>query len=109
MKTLHTSIAALALLAFVSGSAFAEGSRITNSTLNNSSQNQRVTTTARDGGEAYTGAIVVKDKSVVSNSTITNSANNNDSTTSATGTGGGFLGVGSKNSQAYTGSIVIKD
>ena len=106
MKTLYTSVAALALMAVVSGSAFAEGSRITNSTLNNSSNNQNATTRAKGGflgsAEASTGSIIVKGGSRVSNSTLNNSSNNRNATTSAEG---GFLG----SAKAHTGSIVVSD
>ena len=66
MKTLYTSVAALALMAIVSGSAFAEGSRIEGSTLNNSSNNSNSTTLAQGGfaggsAKAHTGSIVVSD------------------------------------------------
>jgi hypothetical protein len=106
MKTSHTSVAALILMAVITGSAFAEGSRITNSTLNNSSNNQNATTRAKGGflgsAEAATGSIIVKGGSRVTNSTINNSSNNRNATTTAEG---GFLG----SAKAYTGSIVISD
>jgi hypothetical protein len=92
-------------MAIVSGSAFAEGSRISNSTLTNSANNQGATTRATGGfgggGQANTGSIVVQDGSRVSNSTLNNSANNRNSTTTAEG--------GMSGGKANTGSIVIKD
>ena len=104
MKTFTTSLAAVALFALVSGAALAEGSRISNSTLTNSANNQGATTRATggiSGGEANTGSIVVEDGSRVSNSTINNSANNRNTTTTAEG--------GLSGGKANTGSIVIKD
>lgn len=106
MKTLHTSIAVLALMTVVTASAFAEGSRITNSTITNSSQNQNATTRAKGGflgsAEADTGSVVVKGGSRVTNSTINNSSNNRNATTSAEG---GFLG----GAKASTGSVKVSD
>jgi hypothetical protein len=106
MKTSYTSVAAFILMAVVTGSAFAEGSRITNSTLNNSSDNRNATTRAKGGflgsAEATTGSIVVKGGSRVTNSTINNSSNNRNATTTAEG---GFLG----SAKAHTGSVVVSD
>jgi uncharacterized protein with FMN-binding domain len=107
MKTSYTSVAALALMAIVSGSAFAEGSTIDNSSLTNSSQNQNASTLAKGGfigsADASTGSIIVKGGSSVTNgSTLNNSSNNSGSTTEAKG---GFIGSAS----ADTGSIKVSD
>jgi hypothetical protein len=106
MKTSYTSVAAFVLMTVVAGSAFAEGSRITNSTINNSSNNQNATTRAKGGflggAEASTGSVIVKGGSRVTNSTIRNSSNNRNATTTAEG---GFLG----GAKADTGSVKVSD
>jgi hypothetical protein len=105
MKTLFTSLAVVVLVAS-SSAAFAEGSKIERSTIENSANNSRATTRAQGGflgaAEASTGSVIVKGGSSVKNSTIKNSSNNANSTTSATG---GFLGKAT----AHTGSVVVSD
>ncbi|NOT84092.1 MAG: hypothetical protein HOP02_04760 [Methylococcaceae bacterium] len=104
MKTLHTSIAAVALFATLSGVAFAAGSTVQNSTISNSSRNQNVTNTANAGfigdATANVGSNQIKG-STVQNSTISNSSRNQNVTNTANG---GFIG----DAKANVGSVVIE-
>ncbi|MEQ1638496.1 MAG: hypothetical protein ABL903_17640 [Methylococcales bacterium] len=98
MKTLYTAVAAAALMAVLSGSAFAAGSEIEDSTINNSSQNQNARTTASGrNAKASTGSIKIEG-SEVEDSKILNSSKNQGARTTASG----------RNSEADTGSVVIK-
>lgn len=96
MKTLTT--AAVVLFALISGSAFAEGSKIEKSTLINASSNKNVLNAAiGKGASANTGSISIKG-SEVSKSTIINASSNKNVLNAAIGEG----------ASANTGSIDIK-
>lgn len=96
MKTL--SFAVVALVAFVSTSAFAEGSKIEKSTLINASSNKNVLNAAiGKNASANTGSISIKG-SEVSKSTIINASSNKNVLNAAIGEG----------SSANTGSVDIK-
>ena len=92
------SIAVLALMATVTGSAYAEGSKIEKSTLINASKNTLTNTQAiGKNSSANTGSISVKG-SKVEKSTVINASKNTLTNTQAIG----------KNSSANTGSVDIK-
>jgi hypothetical protein len=98
MKTSYLSVATFVLITAVSGSVFADGSRIKDSTIDNWSNNKKATTTASGGHSvARTGSITIEG-SKVKNSDIYNSANNKKSTTTASG----------DYSEATTGSVDLR-
>ncbi|MGR9044734.1 MAG: hypothetical protein ACU83N_05525 [Gammaproteobacteria bacterium] len=98
MKTTKMSVAALALMAVVTGTAQAEGSKIEKSTLINASKNTLTNTQAiGKDSSANTGSISVKG-SKVEKSTVINASKNTLTNTQAIG----------KNSSANTGSVDIK-
>ena len=89
---------AAVMMALVSGSAFAEGSKITKSTLINASKNTLTNTQAiGKNSSANTGSISVKG-SKVTKSTLINASKNTLTNTQAIG----------KNSVANTGSMDIR-
>lgn len=91
-------MAAAVVMAVVSGSALAEGSKIKGSTLDNWTNNKKATTTASgDHSVARTGSITV-DGSKVKNSFIYNSSNNKKVTTTASG----------DYSESTTGSVDVR-
>lgn len=98
MKTLFSSLATLTLLAAVSTSALAEGSKIEKSTLINASKNTLTNTQAiGQNSSANTGSISVEG-SKVEKSTVINASKNTLTNTQAIG----------KDSSANTGSVDIK-
>ena len=98
MKTLTTSVAALALLSIVSGAALAEGSKIEKSTLINASKTTNSLNAAiGENASANTGSISVKG-SEVKKSTLINASSTTNSLNAAIG----------KGASANTGSIDIK-
>ena len=98
MKTLSTSLLTLALMAAVSSSAFAEGSKIEKSTLINASKNTLTNTQAIGrNSSANTGSISVEG-SKVEKSTVINASKNTLTNTQAIG----------RDSSANTGSVDIK-
>ena len=98
MKTVFISLAAVTLIALISGSAFAEGSKIEKSTLINASSNANVLNAAiGEGASANTGSIAIKG-SEVTKSTVINASSNANVLNAAIG----------KNATANTGSIDIK-
>lgn len=98
MKTTKITLASLAMLAVVSGNVFAEGSKITKSTLINASKNTLTNTQAiGKNSSANTGSISIKG-SKVTKSTVINASKNTLTNTQAIG----------KNSSANTGSVDIK-
>ena len=98
MKTIYTSVAALALIAVVSGSAFAEGSKIEDSKLINTSSNtNNLGLAIGKNSNANTGSISVKGSEVKGSKVINGSVNTNNL----------GLAIG-QDSSANTGSIDIK-
>ena len=97
MKTVFISLAAVTLIALISGSAFAEGSKIEKSTLINASSNTNVLNAAiGDGASANTGSIAIKGSEV--KSTVINASSNTNVLNAAIG----------KNATANSSSIDIK-
>ena len=98
MKTTKVSGTALALVAVVTGTAYAEGSKIEKSTLINASKNTLTNTQAiGKNSSANTGSISVQG-SKVEKSTVINASKNTLTNTQAIG----------KNTSANTGSVDIK-
>jgi len=98
MKTTYTSIAAVVIMAVVSGSAFAEGSKIEGSELINTSSNtNNLGLAIGDNSNANTGSISVKGSEVKGSKVINGSVNTNNL----------GLAIG-QDSSANTGSIDIK-
>ena len=98
MKTTKISVAVLVLMAVVSGSAYAQGSKIEKSTVINASKNTLTNTQAiGKNSSANTGSVSVKG-SKVKKSTVINASKNTLTNTQAIG----------KNSSANTGSVDIK-
>lgn len=88
----------IALIALVSSSVMAEGSKIEKSTIINASQNTLTNTQAiGEGSKAQTGSISIEG-STVEKSTVINASQNTLTNTQAIG----------KGSTAQTGSIEIK-
>lgn len=95
---MRTITAVALMMAFVSGTAMAEGSKITKSTLINASKNTLTNTQAiGKNSSASTGSISIKG-SKVTKSTLINASKNTLTNTQAIG----------KNSVANTGSIDVR-